>query len=82
MATTSTILSLSLLALFIQPSGDVSQEVFAEKNQFTLKTEVQTQDGVALEFSAPETIVAGKLVPINARVLDIDRDSNLSHTDW
>ena len=82
MATTSTILSLSLLALFIQPSGDISQEVFADKIPITLKTEVQTQDGVALEFSAPETIMAGKLVPINARVLDIGRDANLSHTDW
>ena len=82
MATTSTILSLSLMVLFLQGTEDISQQVFAETNQMILTTQVQKQNDVAVEFSAPETIVAGDLVPINARVLDLSRDANLSHTDW
>ena len=83
MATTLTLLSLSLLVLFIQPSGDLpSQDAFAEKTSINLIEETQQQNDVALDFSAPETIIAGKLVPINARVYDTSRDANLSHTDW
>lgn len=82
MATTTTILSISLMVLFLQPSGDLSQEVFAEKNQIGIETEVQKQDGIVVEFRAPEIIVAGELVPIDASVLDLSRGANLSHTDW
>ncbi|HXV66844.1 MAG TPA: plastocyanin/azurin family copper-binding protein [Nitrosopumilaceae archaeon] len=82
MATTTTILSLSMMVLFLQTSGDVSQEVFAEPNQMTVINEIQRQDGVAVEFSVPETIVAGNLIPINAKVIDLNREANLSHTDW
>ena len=78
-------LSLSLLALFIQPSGDfLPQEAFAKEEHMmmTMIAETQRQDSVGLEFSVPETIVTGKLIPINARVFDLDNDANLSHTDW
>ncbi len=77
MAITSTILSLSLMVLFMQPSVDLSQEVFAEETSMKLTTEIQRQNGVAVEFSVPETIMAGELVPINARVFDLNRDANL-----
>lgn len=82
MATTTTILSLSMMVLFLQTSGDVSQEVFAETIQMKMTKEVQKQNDVAVEFSVPETIVAGELVPINAKVVDLNRGANLSHTDW
>ena len=83
MAITSTILSLSLMVLFIQPSMDFSsQDAFAEKTSMKMTKEIQRQNNVAVEFSVPETIVAGELVPINARVYDENRDANLSHTDW
>ena len=83
MATTSTILSLSLMVLFIQTSDEVvSQVAFAEKNPIRMIEMVQKQNDVAVEFSVPETIVAGELVPINAKVFDLSRDANLSHTDW
>jgi len=54
----------------------------SEKTSMQMTKEVQTQNDVALEFSVPETIVAGELVPINARVHDSSNDANLSHTDW
>ena len=87
MGISTTILSVALMALFVQPSIDFSQDAFAEKKSMendSVKTitQIQTQDNVSLEFAVPETIMAGKLVPINARVLDSDRNANLSHTDW
>ena len=44
--------------------------------------EIQTQNDVSIEFRVPETIIAGELVPINARVYDTGKEANLSHTDW
>jgi len=82
MGITTTILSVTLMALFVQPSVDFSQDVFAEKESVKLIRQMQTQENVSLEFSAPETIMAGKLVPINAKVADSVRTANLSHTDW
>ena len=87
MGISTTILSVALLALFIQPSLDFSQEAFAEnksmkKNSVKMIQQIQTHDNVSLELSVPETIMAGKLVPINARVIDSDNNANLSHTDW
>ena len=86
MGMTTTILSVTLMVLFVQPSTDFSQDVFAEKkdtaNDVKMTTEIKRQDNVGLEFSVPETIVAGKLVPINARVHDLNQNANLSHTDW
>ena len=82
MTTTSTILSITLMVLFVQPSADLSQGVFAEKDSIKLVRQTQTQDNVSLEFSVPETIKAGQLVPINAKVIDSDLTANLSHTDW
>ncbi len=87
MGITTTILSVALMALFVQPSIDFSQDAFAEKRSMEnspikIITQTQKQEGVSLEFSVPETIVAGKLVPINAKVTDSDRNANLSHTDW
>ena len=87
MGISTAILSVALMALFVQPSIDFSQDAFAEKKSMEngsvkMITQTQTQESVSLEFSVPETIVAGKLVPVNARVLDSDRNANLSHTDW
>ena len=87
MGISTAILSVSLMALFIQPSIDFSQDAFAEKKSIAndsvkMITQIMTQDNVSLEFSIPETITAGKLVPVNARVIDSDRNANLSHTDW
>ena len=75
------------MALFVQPSIDFSQDVFAEQNSMKtdsvkLIEQTQTQDDVSLEFTVPETIVAGTLVPVNAKVTDSNRLANLSHTDW
>lgn len=82
MGTTTTILSITLIALFTQPSADISQNVFAEKDSVKFVEQIQTQDNVSLEFHIPETIVAGTLVPINAKVFDSNLTANLSHTDW
>ncbi len=87
MGVTTTILSVALLALFVQPSIEFQQDAFAEKKDIMTKdikmtTEIKKQDGVGLEFSIPETIIAGKLIPINARVHDLAQNANLSHTDW
>ena len=87
MGISTTILSIALLALFVQPSIDFSQNVFAEQNSMKtdhvkLVEQIQTQDDVTLEFSVPETIMAGTLVPVNAKVIDSSRTANLSHTDW
>lgn len=86
MGMTTAILSVTLMVLFVQPSIDFSQDAFAEKKDIAkdikMTTEIQRQDDVGLEFSAPEMIIAGKLVPINARVHDLSQDANLSHTDW
>ena len=82
MGISSTILSVTLMALFVQPSVDFSQDAFAQQIENQLVQQYLTQDQVTLEFSAPEIIVAGELVPINAVVLDENRKANLSHTDW
>ena len=87
MGITTTILSIALMALFVQPSIDFSQDAFAEKksmenNSVKMITQTLTQDNVSLEFSVPETIMAGKLVPINAKVIDSANNAHLSHTDW
>jgi len=87
MGISTTILSITLMALFVQPSIDFSQNVFAEQNSMKtdsvkLIEQTQTQDDVSIEFSVPETIVAGTLVPVNAKVIDSSRTANLSHTDW
>ena len=82
MGITTTILSITLLALFIQPSVDLSQNAFADKSSVDLVEQIQTQDNVSLKFSSPQTIMAGKLVPINAVVLDSNLSAHLSHTDW
>ena len=87
MGITTTILSVALMALFVQPSVDFSQDAFAEKklmenDSLNTVTQIQTQDNVSLEFEVPETIMAGKLIPINSRVIDSERNANLSHTDW
>jgi len=82
MGMTSTILSVSLLVLFVQTSPNLSQDVFAEDNSVKLVQQIQKQDNVSLEFGAPEIIMAGELVPINARVTDSKLSANLSHTDW
>ena len=81
------ILSVALMALFVQPSIDFSQDAFAtkksmENDSVKMFTQIQTQDNVSLEFSFPEIIVAGKLIPLNAKVTDSDRNAHLSHTDW
>ena len=87
MGISTTILSVGLIALFVQPSIDLSQGAFAEKKSVgndSVKMIIQTltQDNVSLEFSVPETITAGKLVPVNAKVIDSNRNVHLSHTDW
>ena len=82
MGITTTILSITLMALFVQPSLDISQNAFADKDSMKMMEQIQTQDNVSLKFSFPETIMAGKLVPINAVVVDANRAANLSHTDW
>ncbi|QUC64147.1 cupredoxin domain-containing protein [Nitrosopumilus sp. K4] len=81
------ILSIALMALFVPSSAELLQDVFAEQNTMEQKnmqmtTQIQTQENISLEFNVPQTITAGKLVPINARVLDSDLGANLSHTDW
>ena len=76
------ILSITLMALFVQPSFETSQNAFAENDSVKIISQIQTQDSISLEFSVPESISAGKLVPINARVVDSDKNANLSHTDW
>ena len=87
MGITTTILSIILVAFFVQPSIDFSQDVFAVQNSMKTNSvklieQTQTQDNVSIEFSVPETIVAGTLVPVNAKVTDSNRVANLSHTDW
>lgn len=87
MGITTTILSVILVAFFVQPSIDFSQNVFADQNSMKtdsvkLIEQTQTQDDVSIAFSVPETIVAGTLVPVNAKVTDSSRAANLSHTDW
>ncbi len=87
MGITTTILSITLVVLFVQPSIDFSQNVFAEQNSMNadsvkLIEQTQTQDDVSIEFTVPATIVAGTLVPVNAKVTDSSRIANLSHTDW
>ena len=82
MGITTTILSITLVVLFVQPSTDISQSVFAEKDSIKFVQQIQMQDNVSLEFQVPETIVAGTLVPINAKVFDSNLTANLSHTDW
>ena len=87
MGISTAILSVVLMALFVQPSIDFSHDAFAEKKSIVddsvkMLTQTMTQDSVSLEFSVPETIIAGKLVPVNAKVTDSDRNAHLSHTDW
>jgi len=84
MATTITMLSLSLMVVFVQTSDEVlSQIAYAVKDPIKMIEKTQRQNNIAVEFSFPETIVAGKLVPINAKVIDLERGlANLSHTDW
>ena len=87
MGISTTILSVTLMALFVQPSIDFLQDAFAakksmENDSVKMLTQIQTQDNVSLEFSVPETIVAGKLIPVNAKVTDSERNAHLSHTDW
>ncbi|MGI9567037.1 MAG: cupredoxin domain-containing protein [Nitrosopumilus sp.] len=87
MGISTAILSITLMALFVQPSIDFSQDAFAAKKSMEndsarMITQTLTQDNVSLEFSVPETIMAGKLVPVNAKVTDSDRNAHLSHTDW
>ena len=82
MGISTAILSVTLMALFVQPSFETSQNAFAENDPVKIISQTQTQDNISLEFSVPETIKAGKLVPINARVVDSDKNANLSHTDW
>ena len=87
MGISTTTLSVALMVLFAQPYADVSQDAFGDNKPMKVDSvkmiqQVQTQDNVSLEFSVPETIMAGKLVPINARVIDSDHNANLSHTDW
>ena len=86
MGITTTILSVALMVLFVQPSSEFSNDVFAEKKDMTkdikMITEIKKQENVGLEFSVPETIIAGNLVPINARVHELGKNANLSHTDW
>ena len=82
MGISTTILSITLMALFVQPSADISLNAFADKDSMKMIEEIQKQDDVSLKFSYPETIMAGKLVPINAVVIDANRVANLSHTDW
>ncbi|WP_158507452.1 cupredoxin domain-containing protein [Candidatus Nitrosotenuis cloacae] len=61
-----------------------SKEMTKRANDAPMKIvkKIQTQDNVSVEFRVPETIVAGKLIPINARVYDASNEGNLSHTDW
>ena len=82
MGISTTMLSVVLMILFVQPSVEFSQDVFAEKGSVPTIQQIQTQDNVSLEFSIPETVMAGKLVPINAKVVDSNLTANLSHTDW
>jgi len=82
MGISTAILSITLMVLFVQPSENYSQDAFAESESTELVKQLQTRDGVSLEFQAPEQIVAGDLVPINARIIDSKLDANLSHTDW
>ena len=86
MGITTTILSVAMMVLFVQPSDDFSRDVFAEKKDaikdIKMTTEIKRQDNVGLEFGVPETITAGKLVQVNARVHDSNQNANLSHTDW
>lgn len=87
MGISTTILSIALLILFVQPSAELSQDVFAEQNSINQDSvpmikQIQTQDNVSVEFSVPKIIMAGKLIPINAKVIDSNLDANLSHTDW
>ena len=84
MATTITMLSLSLIAMFIQTSNEVvPQVVYAQNDSIEMIEQTQKQDNVAVELSVPQTIIAGELVPVNAKVFDLKRgSSNLSHTDW
>lgn len=63
-------------------SDDLVESVPVEMNDVDMKIEIQEMDGVGLEFSVPETIIAKKITPINARVFDTTQNSNLSHTDW
>jgi len=53
-----------------------------EMMDIEMKTETQQNEGISLALSVPQTIIAKKLVPINARVFDTALDANLSHTDW
>jgi len=47
-----------------------------------MRTITKHYDDIGLEFSSPQTIMAKKLVPINARVYDTALDVGLSHVDW
>ena len=61
-------LSLSLMVLLVQTSDEVvSQIAYAVKDPIKMIEKTQRQNNIAVEFSFPETIVAGKLVPINAK---------------
>ena len=84
MTTTIAMLTLSLMVVFVQTSDEVlTQIAYAEKDLIKMIEKTQRQNNIAVEFSFPETIVAGKLVPINAKVIDLERGlANLSHTDW
>jgi len=53
-----------------------------EMMDMEMKTEIQQEDNIGFEFSVPQTIIAKKLVPINARVFDAALDVGLSHIDW
>ena len=55
MGISTAILSVALMALFVQPSIDFSQDAFAEKKSMvndSVKTitQIQTQDNVSLKF--------------------------------
>ena len=84
MATTLAMLSLSLMVVFVQTSDEVVQQAaYAEADTTKLITQTQMKNNIAVEFSVPQMIVAGELVPVNAKVIDLNRgNSNLSHTDW
>jgi plastocyanin len=67
------------------PLAPVTEESMMKEESMIdieMKTETQEMDGIGFEFSVPQTIIAKKLVPINARVFDAALDAGLSHIDW
>ena len=85
LAIATTVMSLSLLVLFIVPyNDDDSSQAFAAQ----LKGDVQntpaklTKDGINVDLVVPSSVFATENTPVKIKVTDSQSGKPLSHVDW